>query len=150
MLCTIAINHGYLLTSDSLLDSIIRLIPTLPMHSCARNGIGTFAEKMHATLLPHLVEHVAIDLLVQTYREEAVAFAGNTSWLDRGAQLMSVRVSYQNASVTEAALIAAVKLVNDLIQTEAETLQVGTANHPSPSIMDILQDLHSIKCDQSF
>lgn len=141
--CDIRVNPECLRASDELLDLLIELMPSLPDHACASGGIGVFADKMKGTSLPHLVEHVAIDLLVRTYQPEEIGFAGNTVWLDRSVNLMSVRVSYQDSWVTEAALYAATELINQIMTEDNPDHDFPVCHHPSPCIMAILQDLQA-------
>ncbi len=51
----------------------------------------TFGDHLVGALLPHALEHLTIELLVQAYPGEV--FAGATRWLERSAGTMRVRVS---------------------------------------------------------
>jgi hypothetical protein len=113
---------------------LLKLLPTIVEHACVSGGVGRFGEKLEGALLPHIVEHVAIDLLVRGQKDSptlcrppcapsvptgvpapATAFAGNTSWLDKDRGIMRVRVSYDDPTVTKAALCKAIDLVNGLV-----------------------------------
>jgi len=50
--------------------------PKLAEHACRQKGVGRFGEKIVGCSLPHLLEHVSIDLLVERC---ACQIAGNTS-----------------------------------------------------------------------
>ncbi len=156
--CDVVVRSDSFCISDSSLNVLITLLPTLPYHACASGGVGVFRDKMRESSLPHLAEHVAIDLLVKTYSAEGVGFAGNTVWLDKSRNLMRIRVSYQDAKVTKAALLAAVNLINQVsseVSFEDEAMSIETTaiadrstvpspeHHPSPRIMAILQDLEA-------
>jgi hypothetical protein len=95
--------------------SVLAIRPTLAQHACKQQGFGCFGDKLVGTTLPHLVEHLAIDFLV----EEGTALlpvAGTTNWLDRELGTMRVRISCsaKTAEMTCAAIIRAVALVNSL------------------------------------
>jgi hypothetical protein len=102
---------------ERLAAAILALHPHLVEHVCKQRGYGRFGDKLVGATLPHLVEHVAIDLLVadeqrqtlvagaqrQTQRQPSKpeerqqhargARAGTTTWLDRKQGTMRVRVS---------------------------------------------------------
>jgi len=104
--------------SAALAAAALEHLPTLAEHACKGHGIGCFGEKIVGTTLPHLVEHIAIDLLVQ---QEAGSVAGNTTWEDLERESMRVRLlvpdkSPAAAKATQDALIDAVTLVNDLLE----------------------------------
>jgi hypothetical protein len=60
---------------DMLARSVLALRPQLAQHVCKQRGYGRFGDKLIGTTLPHLVEHVAIDLLVADERSLAQADA---------------------------------------------------------------------------
>ncbi|MCL2882987.1 MAG: hypothetical protein FWF30_00760 [Coriobacteriia bacterium] len=55
--------------------------PTLAEHACRQNGVGRFGQKITGCRLPHLLEHLSIDLLVERC---ACQIAGNTSYRNVG------------------------------------------------------------------
>jgi hypothetical protein len=83
---------------------------------------GLFAEKIVGALLPHLVEHLAIELLVQADGPEIQRpYAGNTVWLSQNDSTMRVRVSYYDAKTTERALQTAISQVNRLCEKSRQS-----------------------------
>ena len=107
--------HNLRVTED-MANSMLALRPTLAEHVCKHHGMGFFGDKLIDTSLPHLVEHLAIDLLVEANRQntQAEAVAGITTWLDRSKGIMQVRISYttQSAEETCAAITHAIAMVN--------------------------------------
>ena len=122
---------------EELAGAILLLHPTLAKHTCKHRGFGYFGDKLIGTTLPHLVEHLAIDFLVeqnvrasgdQKHLTRAVtaavpskppqAIAGTTSWLDREQGRMQVRISCtaQSSDATCTAIIHAIALVNGLLE----------------------------------
>ncbi|MDR0350563.1 MAG: hypothetical protein LBH64_03315 [Coriobacteriales bacterium] len=108
--------------------------PSLAQHSCKHQGFGYFGDKLLGTSLPHLVEHVAIDLLVEAARASKAArlpVAGNTSWLDRGRGLMRVRLVSAPAAAAGAGSAAPVASVAaqgcDEVAAEAACLALRRA-----------------------
>jgi hypothetical protein len=111
-----------------LATTVLRLRPTLAEHACRHRGFGCFGDKLLGSSLPHLVEHLAIDMLVEQARGGAReggggqaeassrSIAGNTRWLDRPNGVMSVMVSStaESAEASCTAIKSAVELVNSL------------------------------------
>jgi hypothetical protein len=112
----VCVTPSSLRVSEALAQSVLTLRPTLAQHTCKQQGFGHFGDKLVGTTLPHLIEHLTIDFLVE---ENAVPLpvAGTTKWLDHESGSMQVRISCapEDADVTLAALTRAVTLVNSLL-----------------------------------
>jgi hypothetical protein len=112
---------------EKLAAAILALHPTLAQHACKQQGFGRFGDKLSGTTLPHLVEHLAIDLLVNATHHP---HAGTTTWLDREQGLMRVRVSRGSvggdADLSPAANAGAPGVVG-----AAALAATGTAPHPA-------------------
>ena len=119
--------------SPELAQSLIALYPSIVDHACHSNGEGSFGDRIVGALLPHVVEHLSIDILVKRFAgtespvfagAQSPIFAGATRWLDRDNSLMQVRVGCTSHEpsfyfdATEAALIEAVHLMNTLLDAE--------------------------------
>jgi hypothetical protein len=99
--------------------------PTLAEHACRQQGIGRFGDKIHNASLPHIVEHLAIDYLVN---ELGQPVTGNTVWHDRSANIMLIRLGFAGIeqedgrllvkSQTEVAVFEAVAELENLIQNK--------------------------------
>ena len=114
--------------TEELAAAVLALRPTLAEHACKQQGMGLFGDKMVGATLPHLLEHLAIDLLVEEQQQRVGSntaqlltsrqtIAGATTWLDREQGKMQVRISCtaQNAERTCAAITSAATLLNGLI-----------------------------------
>ena len=97
--------RGSELASSELLEAIRAARPTLAEHVCTADDTGNL------TTLPHLVEHIAIDLLVERRGEGDEPVAGYTVWLDRRAGLARVTLSSTDDEATGGAMLAACALV---------------------------------------
>jgi hypothetical protein len=111
---TIRVTPPGLRVSERLAATVLACRPTLAQHVCKQRGIGRFADKLVGTTLPHLVEHIAIDLLVE--EDPSRPQAGTTTWLERKQGRMIVRLSCDPATApgVHGAMIRAVALVNAL------------------------------------
>ena len=114
--------------TEELATAVLALRPTLAEHACKQQGMGYFGDRIVGATLPHLVEHLAIDLLVEEQRHRdgdnagqtrspRHAIAGTTTWLDREQGRMRVRISStaQNKEGVCTAITRAVALLNSLL-----------------------------------
>jgi hypothetical protein len=95
-------------------EALLCQLPTLAEHACKSGGATRFGERIVGALLPHAVEHVAIDLLVRRF-PGAGAISGNSVRLNNTE--MQVRISRCSSVAPQAvarALRDAVQMVNDL------------------------------------
>lgn len=113
-----------LTASPDLAAALLKIRPNLAHHACKSAGTGNFKDRLVGALLPHVVEHVAIDLLVEL-TDATQTFAGATTWLDRETNTMCVRVGCTSDEpslyfgATEKALEQAVHLLNRLLSEVA-------------------------------
>lgn len=81
------------------------LRPNLARHACINEKGQTFGAVMDRTPIPHLFEHLVIDVLVETSGEESDVFVGTSEWVDRAAGTARVEVSF----VDDLEALAAIK-----------------------------------------
>jgi len=84
----VAIRGARLVVSPELAGRLLERYPSLALHACKTSSFG---DRLVGALLPHALEHLAIDLLVAKHPGEV--FAGNTRWLRREEQTMRIRIS---------------------------------------------------------
>lgn len=111
---------------ERLAETILALRPTLGEHACKLNGIGRFSDKITGTTLPHLLEHVTIDILVERALLATdgsaggiTPISGNTRRYDSDSAVMIVTISSTNLDHNAAAdaLADAIALINRLIES---------------------------------
>lgn len=69
--------------------------PDIVKHACVNGVSDKFVTVMDSTSVPHLLEHLMIDIQVHDDRVEADAsFVGATEWLDESAGTALVQVSF--------------------------------------------------------
>lgn len=120
---------GHLHATRSQADRILELLPNLSHHICVNSGSNDcFGNELVGTELPHLLEHVIIELQGKACGGEGLSGAlltGHTSWLEElavtnpeGFALMRVSVSFRNDFVALSAVREAVKMIEWLIAPE--------------------------------
>lgn len=121
---------------------ILGLLPNLTHHVCVNAaGNDTFGTELVGTELPHLLEHVIIELQGKAAGSGA-AFTGHTSWLDElketapeGYALMRTSVTFKNDFV---ALTAA----NDALHLIAWA--TDPAAMPQPDVESMISHLEAL------
>ena len=125
-------------------ETVLKILPGLAEHSCGRGYPGGFAERLReGTMLGHVVEHIAIELQVQS------GFPVNYGKTLRGdkAGIWEVIFEYGTAQLGKAALETAVAFVSAVLKGDsfcvAEALEslreLGAATKPGPSTESILK-----------
>lgn len=100
------------LTTPKLAAYACERFPDLPRHACVNGEGPAFGAVMDHTPLPHLLEHLVIDLQTRACPDPDVVFTGATRWIDRPAALASVQVSYRDDLVALRAFRDAVDFLN--------------------------------------
>jgi len=109
----VAILGEQLTVTPVVAESLCAQYPSISQHACKT---ATFGQHLPGALLPHALEHLTIELLVQTYPNET--FAGTTRWLERSEQTMQVRVSVPSdgdGAATRRAFSKAIELLNGFV-----------------------------------
>lgn len=124
-------------------ETVLKLLPGLAEHTCGRGYPGGFAERLReGTMLGHVVEHIAIELQVQS------GFHANFGKTFRGDKpgVWEVIFEYSTPQLGKAALETAVAFVSAVLKGNsfcvAEALarlrELGAATKPGPSTESIL------------
>ncbi|MGN0302309.1 MAG: hypothetical protein ACI4BI_05485 [Anaerotardibacter sp.] len=102
-------------TSQSLINRVLKDFPYLADHTCKNEAGPTFGCVMNGTSLPHLFEHMVIDLQAQEllkrgYDQPDVILVGITQWTARENE---ARVSF--SFVNDVIALEAVKKAQELL-----------------------------------
>lgn len=95
IVCVVCVEKSYAAYTDKeLMDRVLSQFPRLGEHTC-KNAVGnTFASVMYNTSIPHLFEHLVIDIQVRDSAQSSKTFVGTTEWLDEMKQQAQVEVSF--------------------------------------------------------
>lgn len=98
-------------TAPGVADRAMRLLPGLERHLCDNGSDKTFAEEIADTEVPHLFEHVVMELMAQAGSPRSLR--GETSWDFRhdGKGVFRVSVEYDDDFVC----LGSIKLANRVI-----------------------------------
>ena len=75
----------------------------------------TFAAVMDHTSLPHLLEHLVIDMQAQAVSDENAVFVGTTEWIDEFAGRARIEVSFTDDLVALRAFRDAIAFLNNTV-----------------------------------
>ena len=117
MVCDVQLSPACPRTSfPALVSALLQMYPHLPAHACKNERGTTFGAVMKRTPLIHVLEHVAIDCMVQSEPPESASsntlFVGNSRWLDPAQGLGRVELSFRDDIAALRALKTAVEQVN--------------------------------------
>lgn len=115
-------------TSPQLMRRVLAAFPSLPRHACV-NELGTsFGAVMDCTPLPHLLEHLVIDLQVRAQAGSGAAagaadapLVGTSEWVDERAGVARIDVSFADDLVALRALRDAVAFLNQVLDATGTT-----------------------------
>lgn len=101
-------------TNPHLARQIAEKFPLIGQHACVNEQGPCFSAVMQHTPLPHLFEHVVVDILVQQATCEQNVFMGTSEWTDRPAGKACVHISFENDLAAIAAVKQAQECINEL------------------------------------
>jgi len=111
------LDPAYRTTSPELIAQVLIQFPTIPFHTCRNEAGPTFSAVMENTSLPHLLEHLVIDIQTRAHAEredEATdpVFTGTTQWSVTMRDVAIVRVSFYDDLIALGAFKQALHFIN--------------------------------------
>jgi len=93
-------------------DALLRLLPGLADHDCQNGTDRPFEEELRCTEVPHLLEHVVLEL--QSLAQQHDRLCGETEWNWRREPrgTFHVQVEYENEQLALACVRLAERLIN--------------------------------------
>ena len=119
-------------TSSAIAARAVEALPTLPDHACVNERGNTFGDVIASTPIPHLVEHMVVDLQVRAEEGEqlcgspkgtpprpawrsARTYVGTSEWIDEALGTARVEVSFADDMVALSAFRDAARIVNEIV-----------------------------------
>lgn len=136
LVCRVAFGAAPHVTSPQLMSRVLAVVPTLAQHACVNERGTTFAAVMDCTPLPHLLEHLVVDLQVRAEAGQWLALSGvaaeapphvagathghpivgTSEWLDEAAGIARIDVSFADDLVALRAMRDSVAFLNKLLR----------------------------------
>ena len=108
-------------TTPDLAQRLVARVPTLPQHDCVNEKGPTFGDVMAHTSIPHVLEHLVIDLQTRQAahstdpRMQARVFRGTTEWINISEGRAKIELDYADDLVVLKALTDSVDILNDVL-----------------------------------
>lgn len=103
------------LTTPALAARITHAFPNLPRHACVNDEGDTFGAVITHTTLPHVLEHLVIDLQTRADPRPDAVYVGTTEWVDEFARRARVEVSFTDDLVALRAFRDAAHFLNEAV-----------------------------------
>lgn len=110
--------HNNLFSNAQIKDSLLEIRPTLAAHNCKNLSGKSFVDVMDSTSIPHLLEHLIIDLQVEYLENANISVKpifGTTEWLDKSAGTAKITLSFMDDVIALKAIKDAANLLNSII-----------------------------------
>ncbi len=105
--------------------SLFRLFPHLAHHRCYNGNGYSFRREAMATEVPHLLEHLIIELQRQAQHHECLKGETQWNWRVDPRGTFHVHVEYENEQLVLAAVRLAERIVNLVDRGELETMDLA-------------------------
>lgn len=110
---------GLRTTTPDIARRVLARFPNLARHTCKNDEGPTFGAVVEHTPLPHLLEHLVIELQVACEKcdtlSECFTYVGTTQWLDERAGLARVEVNYADDLAALRAFRDALRVINEAV-----------------------------------
>ena len=87
----------------------------MPYHDCVNAKGKTFSAVMAGTSVPHLIEHIAIDIQTRNADNSDASFVGTTEWLDESKGRARIQLSFEDDIEALKAFNEAVRIAESLL-----------------------------------
>ncbi len=104
--------------------SLFRLFPHLAHHKCHNDQGFSFRRESQATEIPHLLEHLIIELQTQAQRHEVLKGDTQRNWREDPRGTFHVHVEYENELLVLGAIRLAERIINALDRREIEVIDI--------------------------
>lgn len=118
LICLVHVLPSFRYTDPTIADMACREFPHLRRHTCVNARGSTFGDVIECTSMPHLLEHVTIDELVESSRSmhsegsRSFTFAGTTEWIDESKGIARVQIRFRDDIEALRALTVATERIN--------------------------------------
>lgn len=113
VICDIAVRADCRSTDGEIARRACRQHPNLPRHACVNSKGDTFGAVIARTSMPHLLEHVVVDMLTERTTDERAVFVGTSEWTNKRAGKARVQVSLADDLAVLRAFRDAVSFINE-------------------------------------
>src|SRR5438067_12561582 len=106
--------------------SPFKLFPHLAEHKCHNEHGHSFRRESMATEIPHLLEHLIIELQTQAQRHEILKGETQWNWRVDPRGTFHVHVEYENEQLVLAAIRLAERIINALDRADIDSVDINS------------------------
>ena len=116
MTCQVKVRAGFpKYTTPQFMTSVLNTYPTVSYHVCVNERGTRFEHVMNNTSVPHVLEHLIIDIQVNKRATGKKSLVGVTEWTNETAGEAVVSVSFADDLCAVAALNEALAFLNSVL-----------------------------------
>ena len=104
-------------TTPKLAAFATRQYPDLPLHACVNSAGNAFGSVIESTSVPHLLEHLAIDVQTRNATGSDDTVVGTTEWIDERSGKARVEMSFKDDLEALKAFNEATRFLNTAVLT---------------------------------
>ena len=108
VICLVKIN-GKKTSTPELANKVLVKLPNLKLHKCKNSQGKNFSEVMACTPVPHLFEHMVIDI---QSKNSSNALFGTSEWIDKDNGIAKIELSYEDDIKCLNAIKKAAEVIN--------------------------------------
>lgn len=104
-------------TTPAFAERLLAVRPRIAEHACVNSKGTTFAAVLSKTSLPHVLEHLAIDILIDMLVQQGSEYVvtGTSEWIDSQRTLARIQISCPDDLLTLSACNQAVSLLCSML-----------------------------------
>ena len=121
--------------------SLFRLFPHLAQHKCHNDAGYSFRRESMATEIPHLLEHLIIELQTQAQRHEILKGETQWNWRVDPRGTFHVHVEYENEQLVLAAIRLAERIINALDRGDIDSVNIEAEVEKLRTLADLGRQL---------
>jgi hypothetical protein len=129
--------------------SLFKLFPHLAHHKCHNDHGHSFRRESLATEIPHLLEHLIIELQTQAQRHEILKGETQWNWRVDPRGTFHVHVEYENEQLVLAAIRLAERIINALDRRDLDALNTDEEVEKLRTLAQLGDELRRAKPDKS-
>jgi hypothetical protein len=129
--------------------SLFKLFPHLAHHKCHNDHGHSFRRESLATEIPHLLEHLIIELQTQAQRHEILKGETQWNWRVDPRGTFHVHVEYENEQLVLAAIRLAERIINALDRRDLDALNTEQEVEKLRTLAQLGDELRRAKPDRS-
>ena len=103
-------------TNPQLMQMILQDYPSLSRHACVNAEGRLFGCVMNRTSLPHLLEHLAIELQTRAADDPQALFVGTSEWTDEDTGKARVELSFSDDLQVLRAIKDAAEIIANVLE----------------------------------